>query len=329
MTVEIDSGRTGDGLAVARSPGATADWAEEHRTDLDTLLLHHGAVLVTGAGVRSPADLSTLRERLGRRPAQSTDRFARRQDHGDGVYSWPEWAPDRDMCLHHEQSHGVRLPGLLLMGCLATPAYGGAMLVGDTRAVLGHLPERLATRFESTGWTLRRNFRPYLGLSWSEAFATADPEELRQRCADDLVGCSWSKDGTLRTAQRRATVVTHPVTGERCWFNDVAFFNQWSVAPAERGVLLSAFGPLGIPSNTLFGDGDPLTGEDYDAIMGAYEAATVRVEWAVGDLLLLDNVLTAHGREPYQGRWEVAVALADPMALSRCAPSPPPSIVEP
>jgi len=32
-----------------------------------------------------------------------------------------------------------------------------------------------------------------------------------------------------------------------------------------------------------------------------------------GDVLLLDNLRTAHGREPYTGVREVAVALADPV----------------
>jgi hypothetical protein len=278
--------------------------------------------------VRSPADLAIIRGKLGRSPAESSDLFARRRDLGDAVYSWPEWAADRDMCLHHEQGHGVRFPGLLLMGALATPDRGGAMLIGDTRAVLGHLPAELAARFESHGWTLVRNFRRYIGLPWSEAFGTADPEELRQRCSRDIVGCSWSADGTLHTGQRRSTVVTHPVTGDRCWFNDVAFFNQWSLASVERGVLLSSFGPLGMPFNTCFGDGDPLTEEDYDAIMDAYDRATVRVAWAAGDLLLVDNVITAHGREPYIGQWDVAVALADPTVLAQCAPSVPPSSIE-
>jgi alpha-ketoglutarate-dependent taurine dioxygenase len=314
--------------ATVASPGVTVEWAGEHRAALDALLLRHGAVLVTGAGVRSPADLAAIRESLGRTAARSTDLFARREHYGDGVYSWPEWAADRDMCLHHEHGYGVRFPGLLLMGNLAAPDRGGQILLGDTRAVFDHLPGDLAARFAGEGWTLLRTFRPYLGLSWSTAFGTDDQEILKQRCARDIVGCSWTDDGAVQTGQRRSAIVNHPLTGERCWFNDLAFFSQWSVAPAERKVLLSEFGPRGMPFNTFAGNGESLTEEDYEAIISAYAKVTVGVVWSPGDLLLVDNILTAHGREPYSGTWEVAVALADAVELDRCAPSVPPSTLE-
>ncbi len=53
----------------------------------------------------------------------------------------------------------------------------------------------------------------------------------------------------------------------------------------------------------------------------AYEAHTVREPWQSGDLLLVDNIRTAHSREPYEGPREVLVALADPMLLADCSPT--------
>jgi alpha-ketoglutarate-dependent taurine dioxygenase len=308
--------------------GPAAAWTATHRDDLDARLRTDGLVWLGGAGVTAPADLAAIRDALGRPDAPLGDRFARREAYPDGVYSWPDWAADRDMCLHHEQGYRLRFPGLLVMGALATANCGGAMLLGDTRAVLTHLPTDLAVRFEKHGWTLARNFRPYLGLSWTEAFGTEDASELASGCADEMVGLAVTKD-VVRTAQRRSAVVTHPATGDRCWFNDVAFFSQWSVPAQERGVLLSAFGPGGTPFNTFSGDGEPVTEAEYDAIIEAYEKSMVRVEWSAGDVLLVDNILTAHGREPYVGPWDVAVALADPIDLAGCAPTAAPTAVEP
>jgi hypothetical protein len=37
--------------------------------------------------------------------------------------------------------------------------------------------------------------------------------------------------------------------------------------------------------------------------------------------MLVDNVRTAHSREPYQGPREVLAALADPVRLADCAPT--------
>jgi Taurine catabolism dioxygenase TauD, TfdA family len=49
----------------------------------------------------------------------------------------------------------------------------------------------------------------------------------------------------------------------------------------------------------------------------------VREPWRDGDLLLVDNVRTAHSREPFTGPREVLVGLADPVRLTAAhAPGP-------
>ena len=42
-----------------------------------------------------------------------------------------------------------------------------------------------------------------------------------------------------------------------------------------------------------------------------YKTHTKREPWQAGDLMLLDNVRTAHGREAFEGSRQVLVALAD------------------
>ena len=71
----------------------------------------------------------------------------------------------------------------------------------------------------------------------------------------------WQPDGGLRTRQRRSAVVRHPVTGQRCWFNQIAFLNEWTIDPEVREYLVDVYGADGLPFNTRFGDGDPI-GED-------------------------------------------------------------------
>jgi alpha-ketoglutarate-dependent taurine dioxygenase len=42
----------------------------------------------------------------------------------------------------------------------------------------------------------------------------------------------------------------------------------------------------------------------------------VRERWQAGDLMVVDNVRTAHGREPFEGPREVVVAMADAVHLA-------------
>ena len=52
-----------------------------------------------------------------------------------------------------------------------------------------------------------------------------------------------------------------------------------------------------------------------------YEANTAREPWQAGDLMLVDNIRTAHSREPFEGPREVVVALADGVNLADCSPT--------
>ena len=50
-----------------------------------------------------------------------------------------------------------------------------------------------------------------------------------------------------------------------------------------------------------------------EQINKTYEAHTVRRPWQAGDLMLVDNIRTAHSREAYQGPREVLVGMGDPV----------------
>jgi hypothetical protein len=88
-----------------------------------------------------------------------------------------------------------------------------------------------------------------------------------------------------------------------------------------REYLVDVYGEDGLPFNTRFGNGDPIGADVVQAINGAYEANTVRERWQAGDLLLVDNVRTAHGREPYEGPRDLVVAMADAVRLADGSPS--------
>ncbi len=271
--------------------------------DVDAALAADGAVLVRDSSVRSASDLARVRDELGYTPRPRLEQYAATTDFGDGVSSAPEWGGDREMCLHHE--HGSRL---LMFACVAPATTGGEMLLGDTRSTLTQLPDELVGPFREHGWVLERNFRPYFGLPWTVAFGLSDPDELAQYASERGMSLEWQADGSLHTSQRRPAIVRHPVTGDECWSNDVGFFSQWSVDEVERKVLLSSFGPNGIPFNTSIGDGTQLTAELWQSIIDAYEAVTLRVALRAGDVLVIDNVLVAHGRAPFTGPREILLA---------------------
>ena len=93
----------------------------------------------------------------------------------------------------------------------------------------------------------------------------------------------------------------------RAWSNLLAFCSEWTMDPAVRAYLTATIGPEALPFTTSFGDGSPCTAADVDTINAAYDRATVHVRWRAGDVLVLDNLRTAHSMEAYTGERRMAV----------------------
>jgi alpha-ketoglutarate-dependent taurine dioxygenase len=301
--------------------GDPAGWVTAHRDALRAAVAEHGALLVRGLGLRDSATVAATFWGAAVSLMAERESFAPRHHHGNGVYSSTKWPANQPMCMHHELSYTTEFPGLMLFACLTPPESGGVTGVADGPTVLDALPADLVARFEREGWMLTRSYNDEIGASWTEVFGTDDTAAVEQYLHANGIAFSWHAGGELRTRQRRSAVVRHPVTGQRCWFNQVAFLNQWTLDSDVRDYLLDVYGDEGLPFNTRFGNGDPI-GEDVVALLNeVYEANTLREPWQAGDLLLVDNVRTAHSREPYTGEREVLVGMADPVQLADCTPT--------
>jgi alpha-ketoglutarate-dependent taurine dioxygenase len=304
-----------------RTTGDSLSWAAEHREALRAIVIEHGSVLVRGLGLRDAAEIGGVFKRLTAGLMTEREAFAPRRIYSEGVYSSSRWPSNQPMCMHHELSYKLEFPGLMLFACLSAPAHGGATAVADAPTVLDALPARLVERFEREGWLLTRCYNDEIGASLAESFGTEDRGAIESYCRANAIEFEWQLDGGLRTRQRRSAVVRHPVTGQRCWFNQIAFLNEWTLAPEVREYLVEVYGADGLPFNTRFGNGDPISEDIVQLLNQIYEAITVREPWQVGDLLLVDNIRCAHSREPFEGPREVLVAMADAVRLTDCSPT--------
>ncbi|MGW7725356.1 TauD/TfdA family dioxygenase [Streptomyces canus] len=291
-----------------------ASWAAEHHDTLRALVREHGGVLVRGLGLSDPATTEAVFRRLTSGLMPDREPFAPRRSYGGGVYSTTKWPPNQQMCMHHEVSYGLEFPGLLLFACLEAPATGGATALADASAVLRDLPRELVSRFEREGWLLTRAYHEEIGASVQEAFGTDDRAAVERYCRRNAIEFAWQSDGSLHTRQRRGAVLRHPGSGLPCWFNQIAFLNEWTMEPEVHEYLVEMYGADGLPFNTRFGDGDPIDADVVGTINEVYDAHTVREPWQDGDLLLVDNIRTAHSREPFEGPREVLAALGNPVA---------------
>ncbi|MGA4837509.1 TauD/TfdA family dioxygenase [Streptomyces sp. G45] len=308
---------------------AARDWLAAHRGELRAALHRFGAVYLRGLPVHSVEDFALVRDELIPTATPYREKATPRSDYGSGVFSSTDLPAAQAIRPHNENSYTLTFPGLLLFGCLTAPEEGGATPVTDCREVLRLLPRDLVERMRAHGWVLTRNYSPNLSVAWQAAFAADSAQHVEEYCAENLISCQWREDGELRTDQLRPGIIRHPHTGDEVWFNHLAFWSEFSLDEDIREVLLEQLGPDGLPFATAIADGVPLTAEDVAAVNAAYEQATVRRAWQPGDLMLVDNILSAHARDPFRGDRRILVAMGDPVAVADCAPTVQPSAAAP
>lgn len=301
--------------------GQAQAWLTEQLPAIHAELHRSGCLLVRGLPVTSTGDFAAVRDVLLPRRANYKEKATPRSDFGEGVFSSTDLPAAQPIRLHNENSYTLDFPGALLFGCLVAPEEGGATTVGDMRAALRMLPTDLRDRFERAGWLLVRNFSEMAGLPWHKSFATEDQKVVEEYCRENTIGYEWLDEDTLRTRQLRSAIITHPVTGERSWFNHVAFWHQWSLDPDVRDILVETYGEDGLPFATYLGDGTPLTRDEVDTLNAVYDQVTMRESWQAGDIMLVDNIACAHGREAFVGDRKIVVGMGDPIGLADCAPT--------
>lgn len=319
LDLEVRAGRPP--LLRVDAAGQATSWTAEHSGAVRSAVTEHGALLVRGLGLRDVEEVGGVVRRLTTHLMAEKETFAGREPYPGGLHSSTKWPHNQQMCMHHELSYTTEFPGLMIFACLTAPSDGGATGVADATQVLEALPADFVSRFEREGWMLTRSYNDEIGATLAESFGTDDRAEVEAYCRANGIEFAWQPDGELQTRQRRSAVVRHPVTGARCWFNQIAFLNQWTLAPEVREFLVDVYGEDGLPFNTRFGNGDPIGEDVVELLNSVYDAHTAREPWRSGDLLIVDNIRCAHSREPYTGPREVVVALADPVRLADCSPS--------
>jgi alpha-ketoglutarate-dependent taurine dioxygenase len=158
---------------------------------------------------------------------------------------------------------------------------------------------------------LVRNFGDGFSLPWRKAFGTDDRAALERYCEESAITVDWLDDDRLRTRQVRPAIRVHPVTADEVWFNHIVFWNAASLPPEVREGFLCRLAADELPYNTFFGDGEAIPADVIAHLHEAYDGVTADCEWQSGDLLVMDNMLAAHGRRPYQGTRRVIVAMGD------------------
>ncbi len=286
-------------------------WAANNRAHLEQELLRCGAILFRGFKVEGVTGFEEFARAVSSRLLDYGERSSPRSEIMKGVYTSTDYPADQAIHFHNEQSYTRSWPMKLYFFCVKAAERGGATPIADGRKVLKLLDSRLKEKFIEKRVTYVRNYGDGMGLTWQTAFQTTSRAAVEEYCRKAGISFEWKDGERLRTRQIFDAVVTHPKTGEQLWFEHAAFFHITSLAPDVLQALTAEFGEADLPFNTYYGDGSPIEESALAQIREAYVQTATRFDWREGDILLIDNMLTSHSREPFSGPRKVAVAMAE------------------
>lgn len=293
-------------IIMSQKPGQNlAHQISDDRDEIDYLLLRHGALLFRGFDVTSPEQFSKAMGELDPEILSYTERSSPRHKVADNVYTSTDHPNHQDIVLHSEQSYTLDWPCLISFTCQHKAATGGNTPIADNRKILSHLPVGLKDRFQRHGVLYLRTYTPGLGVSWQTAFQTEDPAEVERFCAERNIVVEWLPDGRLRTKQQRSAFQKHPVSGEILWFNHALFFHHTSLEPEVAQALIESVGIDHLPTTTCFGNGEQFSDADLTAMRTAVTREKRTFDWEERDVLILDNMICQHGRDPFTGNRSV------------------------
>lgn len=288
-----------------------ATWGAAHRDWILDRVLAHGGVLFRGFAVDTVEGFEEVVRAVTGEMLDYRERAAPRHEVGRKVYTSTEFPADQWIPLHHEMSYSHNWPTKLWFLCVQPPARGGRTPLVDDRALYERIDPGVKRRFLDRKVMYVRNYGEGVDLPWQVAFQTEDRAEVEAYCRAAGTSVEWRDGDRLRTRAVRQVVATHPVTGDTVWFNHAHMFHSSNLDPEVRRALLAQFAEDELPRNAFYGDGGAIEDDVLAEIRELYRRESVAFEWQRGDVLLLDNFLASHGREPFEGPRRIVVSMAD------------------
>jgi amino acid adenylation domain-containing protein len=310
--IEEDYLRAGQILPLVIRPAVDnlilADWARGNRDFVEGRLLKHGAMLFRGFNIVSVGEFERFALTICPDLFSENGELPRARINGN-IYTPVEYPADKPILWHNENTFCPRWPGKIMFLCKRPALQGGETPIADSRDVLRLIAPEVKDRFIKNGVMYMRNYGDGLGLDWQVVFQTTSRSEVEDYCRKNSMQFQWKPGDRLRTRAVRPAVIRHPKTGEMVWFNQATHWHISCLNTALRASLLSAFSEEDLPRHCYYGDGSPIEDSVMEHVCEVYKKTEVCFPWQSGDIMLIDNMLAAHARNPYAGPRELAVAM--------------------
>jgi len=286
------------------------DWAKNNYEYIEKELLTHGAILFRGFSVGSTSRFEQFVTAICPELFSNYGDLPRERLSGR-IYGSTPFPADKVILFHNEGSHTGQWPLKIWFCCEKAPEEGGETPLVDCRKAYQLIDPKISERFAKKGLMYVRHYIEGLDVSWQAFFHTSDRAVVEAHCKRASIDFEWTANDGLKTRQKCPGVATHPKTGEMLFFNQAQLHHPACLEPDVRESLLSLFREEDLPRNVYYGDETRIEDSVIHEICAVYKQTSSRFSWKEWDILMVDNMLTAHGRNSYKGDRKVVVAMGE------------------
>lgn len=312
----------------AKQPFSMDDLIEQIKENKDQLkakLLKHGGLLFRSFPVEKVDDFIRVVEalNLGKFVDYIGGGSPRNKVKGH-VYTSTEAPPAIQIHLHNEMSFADNYPNHIYFYCETPSPEGGETFIGDSRKIFREVNPALKERFAKKGlkYISRYYYKSQVmdlinkiqrgHKTWIDVFETDKKEEVEHKCTANNIGYKWNVHDWLEISRLRPPFIKHPKTGEDVWFNQVHLFDYnprflgWWRYAAMR---MFYFRKHMLVDEIRFADDSKMPRSDIYHVLDVLDKNALYFPWKKGDIMVLDNILTMHGRAPFKGKRRVLTAM--------------------
>jgi len=307
------------------------------REDLKQDLLQYGAILFRGFDLNGPDAFREAVEAFGFDPLKENPfDTSPRRNVADRVFTSTDANDAFPILAHNENCFLKERPKWIAFFCQTEPPCYGETPIFDSRRAAADLDGSVRERLMAKKVIYRRRlprrrkpWAPSVVRTWKESFGTEDREEIEALISRQGLTCRWDPRGRLVfTESVVPPLPSHPDTGEPCLniqgfhhdsimedIKEVRSRQNWFVNTAVRWGTGAIYRVGAMPVTFHWGDGSDISTADALEMRRAIWDQSVLFRWRKGDLLILDNFLTAHGRMNVVQPRKILTAFSDPVTI--------------
>ena len=288
---------------------AVTCWIQQHKAQIETELELNGAVLFRDFGIVDDQGFDAF-IRAFDWPSFTYEESlsnAVRHNRTELVFTANEAPPSVSIFLHHEMAQTPVFPSKLFFFCEQAAVSGGATPICRSDILLERLQseipdfvaacEEKGIRYSQT-MPAENDLQSGQGRSWASTLSAANAEEAETKLERLNYQWQWQTDGSLSVTTPILPAIKILRDGRKVFFNQlIAAFRGWQDVRnnSEKSI--------------CYGDDSLISNDDMAVVIRLADQLTFDIPWQAGDVVLVDNFITMHGRRPFEGQRSVLASL--------------------